>query len=109
MCLVWNVLNHFKKVYSRIVDKCKFFENNPCKLQCCWRFKQESHNRSYDWQADGMEVIVQQYDGQPFSATVPPKVTCTVTEAEPFFKGQSATPTSVDSYSLSHSLSGLHL
>ena len=73
------------------------------------RFKQETHNRSYNWQADGMEVIVQQYDGQPFSATVPPKVTCTVTEAEPFFKGQSATPTSVDSYSLSHSLSGLHL
>lgn len=43
--------------------------------------------------ADGMEVMVQQYNGQPFSATVPPKVTCIVSEAEPFFKGQSATPT----------------
>jgi hypothetical protein len=43
--------------------------------------------------ADGMEVMVQQYNGEPFSATVPPKVTCTVSEAEPYFKGQSATPT----------------
>ncbi|KAG0569495.1 hypothetical protein M758_6G091000 [Ceratodon purpureus] len=43
--------------------------------------------------SDGMEVMVQQYNGQPFSATVPPKVTCTVSEAEPYFKGQSATPT----------------
>lgn len=43
--------------------------------------------------SDGMEVMVQQYNGQPFSATVPPKVTCTVAEAEPYFKGQSATPT----------------
>lgn len=49
------------------------------------------YNLMFD--ADGMEVMVQQYNGQPFSATVPPKVTCIVSEAEPFFKGQSATPT----------------
>lgn len=34
MCLVWIVLNHFKTVYYRIVEKCKFFENNPFKLHC---------------------------------------------------------------------------
>jgi translation elongation factor P len=43
--------------------------------------------------ADGMEVVVQLYDGQPFSAKVPARVTCSVIEAEPYFKGQTATPT----------------
>jgi hypothetical protein len=42
---------------------------------------------------DGMEVVVQLYDGQPFSAKVPARVTCSVIEAEPYFKGQTATPT----------------
>ncbi|BBN17392.1 elongation factor P [Marchantia polymorpha subsp. ruderalis] len=41
---------------------------------------------------DGMEVKVQYFDGKPMSATVPDRVTCTVVEAEPFFKGQAATP-----------------
>ncbi|KAL2613766.1 hypothetical protein R1flu_025458 [Riccia fluitans] len=41
---------------------------------------------------DGMEVKVQYFDGKPLSATVPDRVTCTVTEAEPYFKGQTATP-----------------
>ncbi|KAH9552930.1 hypothetical protein CY35_09G093400 [Sphagnum magellanicum] len=45
--------------------------------------------------ADGMEVVVQLYDGQPFSAKVPARVTCSVIEAEPYFKGQTATPTCV--------------
>ncbi len=44
---------------------------------------------------DGMEVVVQLYDGQPFSAKVPARVTCSVIEAEPYFKGQTATPTCV--------------
>ncbi len=44
---------------------------------------------------DGMEVVVQLYDGQPFSAKVPARVTCSVIEAEPYFKGQTATPTYV--------------
>jgi hypothetical protein len=42
-----------------------------------------------------MEVVVQLYDGQPFSAKVPARVTCSVIEAEPYFKGQTATPTYV--------------
>ncbi|KAG6547180.1 hypothetical protein Mapa_011432 [Marchantia paleacea] len=41
---------------------------------------------------DGMEVKVQYFDGKPMSATVPDRVTCTVVEAEPYFKGQAATP-----------------
>lgn len=40
---------------------------------------------------DGMEVTVNVFNGQPLSATVPPRVTCTVAEAEPYFKGQTAT------------------
>ncbi|CAM6106433.1 unnamed protein product [Calypogeia fissa] len=41
---------------------------------------------------DGMDVTLQHFDGKPLSASVPPRVTCTVAEAEPYFKGQTATP-----------------
>eukprot|EP00249_Psilotum_nudum_P004628 c18132_g1_i2 orf=47-730(+) len=42
--------------------------------------------------SDGLLVTVQFFDGKPLSAAVPSRVTCTVVEAEPSFKGQTATP-----------------
>jgi hypothetical protein len=49
-----------------------------------------SYDHNLMLSTDGM---VQQYNGELFSATVPLKVTCTILEAQPYFKGQSATPT----------------
>eukprot|EP00250_Pteridium_aquilinum_P007665 c17337_g1_i1 orf=112-807(+) len=42
--------------------------------------------------ADGMPVTVQLADGKVLSAAVPQRVTCKVVEAEPSYKGQTATP-----------------
>ena len=39
-----------------------------------------------------MAVSLQTFDGAALSASVPAKVTCTVREAEPFFKSQTAVP-----------------
>lgn len=41
---------------------------------------------------DEMAVKVQFYDSKPMSASVPIRVTCTVREAQPHTKGQTATP-----------------
>lgn len=39
---------------------------------------------------DGMEVVVQTYEGAPLSVEMPPKVTLAITEADPVVKGQTA-------------------
>ena len=39
-----------------------------------------------------MPVTVQYADGEPLSASVPQRVTCKVVDAEPSYKGQTATP-----------------
>ncbi|RLN41955.1 hypothetical protein C2845_PM01G22910 [Panicum miliaceum] len=39
-----------------------------------------------------MKVNLQYFDGRPMSATVPPRVTCTVVEAQPNTKGLTAQP-----------------
>ncbi|KAF3794467.1 Elongation factor p, partial [Nymphaea thermarum] len=41
---------------------------------------------------DNMTVTLQFYDGKPMSASVPQRVTCTVVEAQPVAKGQTASP-----------------
>jgi hypothetical protein len=41
---------------------------------------------------DEMKVNLQYFDGRPMSATVPPRVTCTVVEAQPNTKGLTAQP-----------------
>eukprot|EP00850_Spirogloea_muscicola_P022537 SM000300S11712 [mRNA] locus=s300:128408:129868:+ [translate_table: standard] len=41
---------------------------------------------------DGMQVSVQQYNGRAIGATVPTRLTVSVIEIEPYFKGQAATP-----------------
>lgn len=41
---------------------------------------------------EDMKITLQTYDGKPMSATVPSRVTCTVSEAQPTTKGQTATP-----------------
>eukprot|EP00850_Spirogloea_muscicola_P011213 SM000068S20645 [mRNA] locus=s68:538536:540906:- [translate_table: standard] len=41
---------------------------------------------------DGMQVSVQQYNGRAIGATVPTRLTVSVIETEPYFKGQAATP-----------------
>lgn len=45
-----------------------------------------------NFQTDGMSVTVQYADGEPLSASVPQRVTCKVVDAEPSYKGQTATP-----------------
>ena len=39
---------------------------------------------------DGMTIVVEFYDEEALNATLPQKVTCTVTETEPVVKGQTA-------------------
>ena len=39
---------------------------------------------------DGMTIVVEFYDDEALNATLPQKVTCTVTETEPVVKGQTA-------------------
>ena len=39
---------------------------------------------------DGMTVVVEYYDSEALSASLPQKVTCTVSETEPVVKGQTA-------------------
>lgn len=39
---------------------------------------------------DGMEVLVQTYEGAPLSVELPPKVTLTISESDPVVKGQTA-------------------
>ena len=39
---------------------------------------------------DGMTVVIEYYDEEALNATLPQKVTCTVTETEPVVKGQTA-------------------
>jgi len=39
---------------------------------------------------DGMEVVVESYEGRPISIRMPQNVTMTVTEADPSLKGQTA-------------------
>ncbi|CAN6476725.1 unnamed protein product [Victoria cruziana] len=41
---------------------------------------------------DNMTVTLQFYDGKPMSASIPQRVTCTVVEAQPVAKGQTASP-----------------
>ncbi|XP_062214270.1 uncharacterized protein LOC133915210 isoform X2 [Phragmites australis] len=41
---------------------------------------------------DEMKVTLQYFDGRPMSASVPPRVTCTVVEAQPHTKGLTAQP-----------------
>jgi hypothetical protein len=41
---------------------------------------------------DEMKVTLQYFDGRPMSASVPPRVTCTVVEAQPHSKGITAQP-----------------
>eukprot|EP00268_Persea_americana_P031884 TRINITY_DN31148_c0_g2_i3.p1 TRINITY_DN31148_c0_g2~~TRINITY_DN31148_c0_g2_i3.p1 ORF type:complete len:108 (+),score=21.83 TRINITY_DN31148_c0_g2_i3:381-704(+) len=41
---------------------------------------------------EDMKVSLQMYDGKPMSASVPQRVTCTVTEAQSPMKGLTATP-----------------
>ncbi|XP_015691199.1 elongation factor P isoform X2 [Oryza brachyantha] len=41
---------------------------------------------------DEMKVTLQYFDGRPMSASVPPRVTCTVVEAQPHTKGITAQP-----------------
>ncbi|KAK1281697.1 hypothetical protein QJS10_CPB22g01258 [Acorus calamus] len=41
---------------------------------------------------DNMKVTLQLFDGKPMSASVPPRVTCTVVEAQTHSKGQTAQP-----------------
>lgn len=43
--------------------------------------------------SDNLPVTLQFADGKPLSAAVPSRVTCKVVQAEPSFKGQTATPT----------------
>jgi len=40
---------------------------------------------------DGMILVVEYFESEPLSATLPQKVTCRVTETAPFIKGQTAT------------------
>ena len=44
------------------------------------------------WNADDMKVKLQLYDEKPMSVSIPPKVTCTVAEAQVPIKGSTATP-----------------
>ena len=39
---------------------------------------------------DGMEVVVESYEGRPISIRMPPQVTMTIAEADPSLKGQTA-------------------
>lgn len=39
---------------------------------------------------DGMTVVIEYYESEALNATLPQKVTCTVTETEPVVKGQTA-------------------
>ena len=39
---------------------------------------------------DGMTITIEYYDSEALNATLPQKVTCTVTETEPVVKGQTA-------------------
>jgi len=39
---------------------------------------------------DGMTIVVEFYDAEALNASLPQKVTCTVTETEPVVKGQTA-------------------
>ena len=39
---------------------------------------------------DGMTIVVEFYDDEALNATLPQKVTCTITETEPVVKGQTA-------------------
>jgi hypothetical protein len=41
---------------------------------------------------DEMKVTLQYFDGRPLSGSVPPRVTCTVVEAQPNTKGLTAQP-----------------
>ncbi|CAN6476724.1 unnamed protein product [Victoria cruziana] len=41
---------------------------------------------------NNMTVTLQFYDGKPMSASIPQRVTCTVVEAQPVAKGQTASP-----------------